>query len=400
MHRTQRELPDQREFLADVERGAVLFPRMKAVVVGGGIAGLAVASGLQRAGWETLVLERSPDSQPPRAGLSIFGNGFQALDALGLGAAVRGICSDHPPFTKSGLRTPNGRFVVTFAPGASENLRCVDRTELHGALLDSLEPGTVQWGRRVTGVSEGNVQTDDGTLTTGADLIVGADGIRSRVRAGLPQDRPTRRSGYGVWRALTSRPVHIGVGGETWGAGERFGLAPLRDGRVYWFAVVASAGSETGTEALEEIRARFGSWHDPIAELIDATEPDAVHFTHSEELEGPLKSYVHGNTVLIGDAAHAMSPNLGQGANQALEDAATLCAVLTKEQDLSAALQRFDRLRRPRTQSIARESHSIGVAAQWSHPLLVRLREAGLALAPNWILSRRTINLQQWKMAT
>lgn len=364
---------------------------MKAVVVGGGIAGLAVASGLQRTGWAVEVFERSPDQQPGRAGLSLFGNGFQALAELGLGDAVRAICADAPPFTKSGLRRPDGKYLVTFSPEASRHLRAVDRTQLHTVLLNSLEPDTVRWGRRVNALDE----------ITGADLVIGADGIRSRIRASLPWDRPTRRSGYGVWRALTSHPVPIGNGGETWGAAERFGLVPLEDGRVYWFGVVESTQNETGVAALEEIRARFGSWHEPIAELIDATDPEAVHYTDSEELDGPLASYVHGNTVLIGDAAHAMSPNLGQGANQALEDAATLCELLrTGPQDLTAALREYDRLRRPRTQSVARESHSIGIPARWRHPLLVRLREAGMTLAPDRVLSRRTIRLQQWKKRT
>jgi 2-polyprenyl-6-methoxyphenol hydroxylase-like FAD-dependent oxidoreductase len=103
----------------------------------------------------------------------------------------------------------------------------------------------------------------------------------------------------------------------------------------------------------EEIHARFGSWHEPISALINATEPNAVNYLPIEELARPLSSYVYGRTVLIGDAAHAMTPNLGQGANQALEDAATLCALLTarfdpEEQDLSAAVQQYDRLRRRR----------------------------------------------------
>ncbi|QLL08081.1 FAD-dependent monooxygenase [Mycobacterium vicinigordonae] len=372
---------------------------MKAVVVGAGVAGLAAASGLQRAGWDVSVLERSADAQPARAGLSIFGNGFRALDALGLGPAVRAISAEEPPFSKSGIRKPNGSFLVTLAPATYENLRAVDRTELHATMLATLPQGTVQWGRRVAEATTQAVHTDDGHHAD-ADLIIGADGIRSRVRASLPQDRPTRRSGYGVWRAITSRPVPVGVGGETWGRGQRFGLVPLKGGRVYWFAVVTSAQNETGAEALDEIRSLFGAWHEPIAELIDATEPEAVHYTHSEELDGPLASYVHGHIALIGDAAHAMSPNLGQGANQALEDAATLCALVAPLQDradLDGALQRYDRLRRPRTQRIARESHSIGIAGQWNNPVLVGCREAGLTLVPNWIFSRRTARLQEWQ---
>ncbi|BDE12076.1 FAD-dependent oxidoreductase [Mycobacterium kiyosense] len=368
-------------------------------MVGAGIAGLAVASGLQRAGWDVSVLERAADSQPAPAGLSIFGNGFRALDELGLGSAVRAISADEPPYTKSGIRKPNGRFLVTFAPTTYQNLRAVDRTELHAAMLATLRAGSVHWGQRVAEAGTDGVHTDDGHHAE-ADLIVGADGIRSRVRASLPQDRPTRRSGYGVWRAITARPVPVGAGGETWGSGQRFGLVPLKDGRVYWFAVVTSARNETGAAALDEVRSLFGGWHEPIAELIDATEPEAVHYTHSEELDGPLRSYVHGRTVLIGDAAHAMSPNLGQGANQALEDAATLCALLAPVQDrteIEPALHRYDRLRRPRTQRIARESHNIGIAGQWSNPVLVWCRKTGMTLAPNWVFSRRTTRLQEWQ---
>lgn len=369
--------------------------------MGGGIAGLAVASGLQGAGWEVLVLERSSDPEPPRSGLSLFGNGFRALDCLGLGPAVRAICADSPPYAESGIKTPSGRWLTKFAPSSSVNLRAVDRTELHAVLLASVTPGTVRWGQRATSVVDGSVVLQDGAPLTGHDLIVGADGIRSRVRASLPQDRGTRRCGYGAWRAITAEPVPIGAGGETWGAGERFGIVPLRDGRVYWFAVVNSAHHQTDVDDLKQVQARFGSWHDPINALIEATKSGDVSYLPIEELARPLSSYAHDHTVLIGDAAHAMTPNLGQGANQALEDAATLAVLLTRqslssEDDLRIALRQYDRLRRSRTQRVARESRVIGVAAQWTFPPAVRLRDRALSATPNWIFSRRTTRLQQW----
>jgi 2-polyprenyl-6-methoxyphenol hydroxylase-like FAD-dependent oxidoreductase len=170
---------------------------------------------------------------------------------------------------------------------------------------------------------------------------------------------------------------------------------------VYWFAVVNSASHETDVDDLKQVQARFGSWHQPINALIEATKAGDVSYLPVEELARPLSSYAHDNAVLIGDAAHAMTPNLGQGANQALEDAATLAVLMTRqspssEEDLGAALRQYDRLRRRRTQRVARESRGIGTAAQWTFPPAVRLRDMALSAMPNWIFSRRTTRLQQW----
>ena len=176
--------------------------------------------------------------------------------------------------------------------------------------------------------------------------------------AGRPRPRYV---GYTAWRLVTP-PVPVTETSESWGRGERFGYAPLPDGRVYCYAT-ANAPEGTSDGGLAWLRRRFGGWHHPIPALLDAADPDAVLRHDLYELP-PLKTYACGVVVLAGDAAHAMTPNLGQGACQALEDAVVLGSVMASGAGLSA----YDRQRRSRTQMITRRSRRVGAAAQWASP--------------------------------
>lgn len=175
---------------------------------------------------------------------------------------------------------------------------------------------------------------------------------------------------------MVTEPVHLESSGETWGSGERFGYAALPDGRAYCFAVVNTRpGAQRG--GLAEIRRRFGDWHDPIPSLIDATDPDAV--LYHDLYEAPrLSGYVRGRVALLGDAAHGMTPNLGQGAGQAIEDAVTLAHVI----DDGDGLEAYDRLRRRRTQSITTRSRRLGRIAQWSSRPAVVVRDMVIRMTP------------------
>ncbi len=183
---------------------------------------------------------------------------------------------------------------------------------------------------------------------------------------------------------------------ETWGSGERFGYSVLADNRVYCYAT-ANAAEGADDSGLAGLRERFGAWHDPIPELLGAAEPDAVLHLDIYDLP-PLRSYAKGNVVLVGDAAHAMTPNLGQGACQALEDAVVLGRALTEcsESAVAGRLADYDRERRPRTQYIARRSAQIGVVAQWASPVAVGLRNTGLALLPSASLARSLAPALDW----
>jgi 2-polyprenyl-6-methoxyphenol hydroxylase-like FAD-dependent oxidoreductase len=382
---------------------------MRAAVIGAGIGGLCTAVGLQRAGAEVTVHERAADLRPGGSGLSVFGNGLRALDSLGLGDGFREITSADAGLLRGGQRRPDGRWLATIPAESLTSLRVVDRAQLHELLASALAPGSLRPGRRViAATAEGRVThagADGAADEDVFDLVVAADGLHSVARRSLPEDPGIRYSGYSTWRGITDGPVDLhGEAGETWGVGRRFGIAPLADGRVYWFAVLSVPRAERVGDDAAALRRLFGAWHAPIPELIAARAPSRIQYLPIDERAGRLPSYVHGRLALVGDAAHAMTPNLGQGGGQAMEDAATLAALLaplasppsTGGAELSAALSRYDALRRPRSQAIAARSRAVGRLAHVRGRALAGLRDVVIRATPAAALRRQLDSIQSW----
>ena len=360
---------------------------MRVAIIGAGIGGLTAAIGLQRAGAEVTVLERARGPAFVGSGLSIFGNGFTALDTVGVN--LRHLGTPRPDLT-TGQRRRDGRWLSVTPAAALTELRVVHRADLHRDLAAALKPGTIRY------------DCPAGSPPEGYDVVVAADGLRSRTRASWPGDPGIRYSGYSAWRGVTSTPVDLrGGAGESVGKGERFGLAPLSDGRVYWFGVVSLPAGTTFPDEYAEVRRRFAGWHAPIADLIAATPAASVFRTDIHDLAGPLPTFRNSHTVLLGDAAHAMTPDLGQGANQAMEDAATLTRLLEPlttraAPDVSAALDAYDRLRRARTQPIAARARQVGRVMQSRSPL----RDWALRLTPPAVTARQLTQIQAWQPPT
>lgn len=381
---------------------------MRVAVVGAGIGGLATACGMQRQGADVVVLERAAAPPATGSGLSVFGNGWAALDAIGVGERVRRVAGEEVQALAAGQRRPDGRWLTTTSPDALRHLRVVHRADLQEVLLDSLAPGTVRFATDVTSVTAEGLVTQ-GTRPTSAepfDLVVAADGIRSRVRASWRHDPGTRYAGYSAWRAVTSGPVDLGgAAGETWGAGRRFGYAPLRDGRVYWFAVATMPEHADVEDEHAAVADLVSGWHDPIGAIVSATDPAAVFRHPVSDLAGPLPSFRRGRCVLVGDAAHAMTPDLGQGGNQAMEDAATLASLLgplcaaddPARHLLEQGLHAYDRARRRRTQPMARRARTLGRVAQARGRLTVPLRDAVLRATPARVMDRQVRSIQRWQ---
>ncbi|MBB5075012.1 FAD-dependent monooxygenase [Nonomuraea endophytica] len=365
---------------------------MKVIIVGGGIGGLATAVALHQRGIQVEVLERAAEFTEVGAGLSIQPNGLRALDALGLGEHLRAGVLAGPP---AGIRNSRGDWLIRndvddlkrrFGPWVT-----VHRAALIGLLraavpAEALRPGTAVQEVR----PDGTVRHSGGVST--ADVVVGADGVHSVTRGSLwPSLSSPRYVGYTTWRFIAPpQPVEESV--ETWGRGERFGYLPMPDGRIYCYVMAnAPAGSDIG---LNELRERFARWHRPIPALLESVAEEAVLQRDTHELP-KLPTYVSGNVALLGDAAHAMTPNLGQGACQALEDAVTLAHTLDTLGP-RAGLAAYDRARRPRTQMIVRRSRQVGAPAHWTSTPMTTLRDAALPLLPKMFFNRSLTPTYTW----
>lgn len=345
-----------------------------ATVVGGGIAGLAAAASLVQAGWRVRVLERAGVLGEVGAGLAVTRNGMAALDALGLGGQVR--AAGHRT-RAAGTRDQRGRWLLrvpgTAGPEAVDVVWGVHRQRLHGVLRGAAEAADLMIGARVVDVRPGDPEgaaasvtwTDRaGEHTTTTDLLIAADGIRSVVRGQLfagDRGAALRYSGRSSWRAVVDDDRTPDEGfAPHWGAGAEFGAVRISDTQVYWYGYVRLAERSVLPDELAAAAEHFAGWSAEVRATIAATDPARLLRHDVHHLPRGLPTYTRGRTVVIGDAAHAMLPTMGQGANTSLEDGVCVGRLIGEPvgagTPLPAALAAFDRARRPRCRQIARRS--------------------------------------------
>jgi 2-polyprenyl-6-methoxyphenol hydroxylase-like FAD-dependent oxidoreductase len=343
-----------------------------AIVVGAGIGGVTAAVALQRCGWQVTVLERAPELGEVGAGISVWPSAVAVLEELGVKGVEKAAVVSKP----AGMRKPSGRWVLVAADLGVEIPVMIHRAQLHELITAEFGPAvTVRTGYTVTKISQ-----DDTGVTINddlrADLVVAADGIRSVIRSTLyPGYGGPRYSGYTAYRGIADLEVDDG-GGETWGPGKRFGFARLIDGRIYWYATANQPAGQGGDHAA--VTEAFGDWHDPIPKLLAGTG----NVLHSDiyDLTVPLVPFVQGRVVLLGDAAHAMTPDLGRGACSAIEDAGALARQLRETPELATALSRYDADRRPATTKLVKRSRGIGRVGQLENPLVSAIRDGLLTI--------------------
>ncbi|MFD7701881.1 FAD-dependent monooxygenase [Streptomyces caelestis] len=329
----------------------------RAIVIGGGIGGLTAAVALHRRGARVTVLERAGSLEPVGAAISLSPNALRALDVIGLGDDVRALSAWQGD---GGLRAPGGRWLSrTDAAAAAERfggpLVLLHRATLIGHLAARLPSGAARTGAAARLLDPGapgrpaRVGTPAGELE--ADLVVAADGIRSAVRRELFPGHPGPvYSGFTTWRLVIPLPGVEFASHETWGRGRIWGTHPLKDGRVYAYAAaVAPAGEHAPDDERAELLRLYGDWHTPVPEVLAAARPEDVLRHDVHHIAEPLPAFHHGRVALVGDAAHAMPPTLGQGGNQAIEDAVTLA-------HHAGDLPAYTAARLPRTTAIARRA--------------------------------------------
>ncbi|GLV92867.1 MULTISPECIES: FAD-dependent oxidoreductase [Streptomyces] len=379
--------------------------RRHAVVAGAGIGGLTAAIALHRRGWRVTVCERAPEPPTTGAGIGLAPNALRALDAIGVDAA-RAAGSAVP--ATMGVRRSDGRWLTraeTSYMAARYGMPpiAVPRPAFTAALAAALPPGALRYGTTVTGVDDAagrpTVRTAEGPDLS-ADLVVAADGIHSPLRrAHFPAHPGLHYIGETAWRTLVDAPdLPIPSMSETWGRGERFGVTPLADGRFYLYATALAPAGTRSADPRAELRDRFGSWHDPIPALLDRVgrfDPADVLQNDLYDLAAPLPRLHHGRIAWIGDAAHAMAPNLGQGGCQAIEDAVVLAHLLpagdteaAADEAVPAALAAYTAARRDRTDAVRRRARRVGRLGALRNPVAVTARDLAVRATPNRLALR------------
>jgi 2-polyprenyl-6-methoxyphenol hydroxylase-like FAD-dependent oxidoreductase len=356
-------------------------------ITGGGIAGLTTAIALQQIGLQPVIFEAAPVIREIGAGIGLGANAFKALHYLGIDKEIIEAGRDLSTFI---IYNEKGSILSKTVPGkhqhGPENF-AIHRAVLHNILLSHVDPQSIRTNKRLVDVVQGGgklqLSFSDGS-TEQVDHLVAADGIHSIVRKKLLPGSSVNYAGYTCWRAIIDNAtLQWQQSSETWGRKGRFGIVPLHFNKMYWYACLNTPpdNEQMKRYTVQDLKRHFGHFHPPVAAILDLTKNEDLIQGDIIDLN-PVNRFAFDNIVLTGDAAHATTPNLGQGACQAMEDAVILAQEIKKSNDFSQAIRHFEQRRLKRTHMIARQSRIIGSIAQAKNPLVIGIRNALLRLTP------------------
>jgi 2-polyprenyl-6-methoxyphenol hydroxylase-like FAD-dependent oxidoreductase len=353
------------------------------VVVGAGIGGMAFAAALCRLGKPVVVLERAARLGEIGSGLGILPSAVRALEALGVSSTLM---EQSARLSRLAISTHRGRDLIEtdFSPLFREAGRdgyVMLRTALHSALCAAARTAIIRCAACVTAIVEKpegvdvHVEGDDEPIR--ASLVVGADGLHSVVRRFVLGDATPRYASSTAFRGIADVQLDPpDVCREILGPGRRLGYYDLGGGRCYWWAITAQPqGVVVAPENRPAfLRERYGDWPFGVGHLLAHTPSERILQNDVFDRK-PARTWHTRRTVLLGDAAHPTTPNLGQGACMAIEDAVVLARLLAQHEQPHAAFAAFEQARRQRTAWIVRRSRLWGVVGNWESGPAMALRE-------------------------
>lgn len=372
-------------------------------VIGAGIGGLSLARALTKSGHDVTVWERSSTLRADGAGITMQINAMTALDAIGVGDSVRAAGA---AIEQGALRDASGAVIQALDLCVlSERLGtagyALHRADLIDILAEGLEP-QLQFGRGLVELRHDNsvceLLLSDGARAS-ADIVVGADGIHSATRLALFGEEPLRYAGYTTWRGVTAeRPEDSESIGEFWGGDLRFGYLPIGKGKLYWFAVaITEAEGEDGNDPRGELLELFDGWPEAVRSVIGRTESADILRTDTFD-RPPSTQWGRGPVTLLGDAAHPMTPNLGQGGGQAVEDAVVLAHFIDSIGAREAALRAYERRRMPRANDFVSRSYSFGKLAHMRPGIGRIARNALMRWVPDSVAHRQLESFYRFEL--
>ncbi len=367
------------------------------LIIGGGIAGLTTALALQQHNIDYRIFEAVPEIKTVGAGITLAGNAMRVLKRIGIAEAVKAkghLISSMIIEDEKGKRISVMDAEKLSREHGLDNV-AIHRADLHQVLLKNIPVEKIITGKKAVDFKEHRdgitIYFSDDSTAEGTAAII-ADGIHSAIRKKLLPTVTPRYSGYTCWRGVVDNRwnlQHHAV--ESWGSNGRFGYVPIGNNQVYWFACKNAPFKDEAMSkiSIKHLADNFRSYASPIPQLIESTRQQDLIWSDIVDLK-PMSSFAFNRILLIGDAAHATTPNLGQGACMAMEDALLVAEEMMKQpEDVVKAFKKFEQRRVSRVNYIVNTSFSLGKLAQLENTILTKFRNMFFRMIPSWVNERQ-----------
>ena len=369
-------------------------------IIGGGIGGLTTAIALSQKGISSRIFEQAEVIKPVGAGIILASNAMQIYEKLGLKESIEkhGHYISSMNITRPNLSSLSAVDLTFFERKHKVKNIAIHRGILQQILIDHLQNVDLKLDYRLSSIemkTNGQTITFENGERFESSLLIGADGLMSKVRQHIFPDTSIRHAQQICWRGITNfdLPNHLKHElNEAWGKGHRFGFVQLADHKVYWYALKTSSDFESDRSS-EHLTDYFEGYAPIVNEIIQATPKDQIITAEIADLK-PTEHWYKDQICLIGDAAHATTPNMGQGACQAIEDAFVLAHCL-QQYDTPKAFEHFQNVRLKKAHQVVKMSWQLGKISHWSNPLLARLRNQLIQLTPASVNRKQTERIFQ-----
>ena len=374
---------------------------MKIAIAGAGIAGLTAAVALKKENIDTVLFEASPEIRSVGAGLTLAANALKALDFIGLKDELvhRGQL-----LNKLTITDHHGKLITrvnsrnSSRKSMDENF-AIHRADLHALLMEQLPRESVHTGKKLVSVKQNaehvKLLFQDGSSYC-ADYVIAADGIHSVTRKEMLPDSAPRYAGYTCWRGVAENmQLKMPDACEIWGPKGRFGIVPMKD-NIYWFACINSQQNNPDAKSfdVQDLLRQFEGYPADVKTVLEKTKDEDLLWNDIFDLK-PINRFAFDRVVLIGDAAHATTPNMGQGACQAIEDAVWLAEAMAGKPDFQQVFRDFETSRMKRVHWVTRTSWKLGKAGQVTNPVLGAMRNFMLRITPPSVNEKQLAKLYE-----